>query len=82
MEKKILNIALLFAAAAFIYLNRDFFNPIKVPLNADSGSKGDTPNVADTQNATGTNEQAISRAMNKLRTGMVEVKTSPAAQTQ
>lgn len=77
MDKKTLRIALVVTVALLIYINRDFINPVKLPLDADAGAKGDTPNVLDPANATGDNSQAINRAMLKLRTGSVDVRKAP-----
>lgn len=77
MDQKTLKIALIATVALLIYINRDFLNPIKLPLDADAGSKGDTPNVADPANATGSNAEVISRALLKLRTGSVDVRKAP-----
>lgn len=77
MDKKTLKVALVVTVVLLIYINRDFINPVKLPLDADAGAKGDTPNVYDPANATGDNKQAISRALAKLRTGSVDVRKAP-----
>jgi len=72
-KNKVVKYALITLGLIVLYVNRAIFNPVKLPLNADAGAKGEDANVADPENAKSDNQTAIDRALLKIKTGSVKV---------